>query len=107
MRGILPPLAAVRLFSIWGGMGLDNGAYGQSSRRQAPAHYTVEYRVGRAGCYATDRRQSSTLHAGYLPGVLCDTPPYGDQRNQPIGCASRTISDAFGVFHRPISVVYL
>jgi hypothetical protein len=38
---------------------------------------------------------------------LCDIPPYGNQRTQADGCASSTISDAFGMFHRPISVVYL
>jgi hypothetical protein len=53
-------------------------------------------------------QQSSTFHhVGYLPGLLCDIPPYGEQSNQGDGRASSEISGVFGVIHRPISVVYL
>jgi hypothetical protein len=53
-------------------------------------------------------QQSSTLHhVGYLPDVLCDVPPYGEQSNQGDRRASSAISGVFGVICHPISVVYL
>ena len=52
--------------------------------------------------------QTATFrHVGYLPGGLQDTPPLRRQSKQASARKSIAISDGFGVFRHPDSVIYI